>query len=759
MLRRARKRALRYAGTLTVVLSLASWAAAAPPWKHAAEDDFQKAALDQVVVDSLGQVTLAFNLDALAKPDQTPLVWCLAVDPRGRVLAGTGNEGKLYRIDPATRKTEVLFDSDELEILSLAVAPDGTVYAGSGPKGRIFRIASDGAAETYYETGAAYVWALALNPKGELFAATGPEGALFKITARNVGQALYRSPYTHLLSLAIDGAGRLYAGSDREGLIYQIDPAGAVSVLYDTPQREVRSLAVDADGTVYAAATGQGGPEAGRAAPRPAVARPPAGRSPAAGPSPGPPSPGAPSAAAEPAPPPRPPTAPAATAAPADAVYRIAPTGAVTTLFQPPQGAVLALLRTPGPDPRLLVAAADDEGRLYQVDLERRDRTVMLARTRPGQVVALAADHTGAVYLATANPGEVHRLDTQYAASGTLTSEVLDARFTSTWGTLRLRGRSPDGTSVTVACRSGNVSKVDDTWSPWSNEAPAPPDDARPGTAPIPCPPARFLQYRLTLHRGLAAGQAARSETPLIREIIAAYLPANQPPEVLRIQEVGQAARPAAPRPPAPDTPPAKPANPGADSLRLAWQARDPNGDTLRFDLFFRSETDTAWRPLAKDLAAAEYTWNTASVPDGRYRVQVVATDAPSHPPERALAAAAVSDVLLVDQTAPVVKVVPAREAPAAARPATSPATQPAARHRDFDVSAIDDLSDIVSASWSLDGGPWIPCLPADLVFDSPSETFRVTVKDLAPGEHSLVFRAEDAAGQIGAGQTTVVVK
>ncbi len=72
-------------------------------------------------------------------------------------------------------------------------------------------------------------------------------------------------------------------------------------------------------------------------------------------------------------------------------------------------------------------------------------------------------------------------------------SEVLDAKIISKWGALRWEGDTPEGTSVSVAVRSGNVAEPDDTWSDWSAEQ----TDAE--QAVIAAPAARFLQYRVTL--------------------------------------------------------------------------------------------------------------------------------------------------------------------------------------------------------------------------------------------------------------------
>jgi len=712
--RRRRLVGVAAAALVTVWASSSALGGGSEQWRHTGAGAFEKTDLDGTVVDSLGRVSLAFALDALHKPAKTPFVWCLAVDPKGRVLAGTGNQGQLVAIDPKTKKADVIYDSDELEILSLALAGNGTIYAGTGPKGKVIRITPDGKAEVYYQTGAGYVWALALGAKGDLYAGTGPDGKVFRITGPGVGQVLYDSPHTHILSLATDGAGRLYAGSDREGLIYRIDPAGGVFVLYDTPQREVRALVVDADGTVYAAATSGAAASGPRstAGSRPTPSRPSGGSAPSR------------------------PTPRGTSAGGGAAVYRIDPTGVVTVLFRPAKGSILALARRNG----ALLVATGDEARLYRVALDRPDLVTMLTKVKAKQVLALAVGPDGACYLGTANPGEVHRLGAERMGTGTLTGEVLDARFTALWGRLRWRGTAPDGTHVTVACRSGNVAKPDDTWSPWSKESAAQPGRRGLASCEIECPRARYLQYRLTL------SARNRARTPVVREVMAAYLPANQAPEVVSVTEA-KTGRPGTPaKPGAGPRPKPKSGNPARSAvMKITWQARDPNGDGLRFEIFFRGDGETLWKSLAKDLTKPAYAWDVTAVPDGRYRLKVVASDAPANSPERALTASRVSEYVVVDRTAPVVTLLDI--------------AIPGPAVRQLKVKADDDLSDIVSADWSLDGGQWTPALPIDQVFDDSAETFLVTVKDLKAGEHTFVLRVEDALGNVGAGKVVFQVK
>ncbi len=71
--------------------------------------------------------------------DAQDLVYALAFDSRGRVIAGTGNRGFLYRIDSDHSYTR-LRSLTSMQVTGLTSAPDGTVYAVTGNIGKLFAV-------------------------------------------------------------------------------------------------------------------------------------------------------------------------------------------------------------------------------------------------------------------------------------------------------------------------------------------------------------------------------------------------------------------------------------------------------------------------------------------------------------------------------------------------------------------------------------------------------------------------------------------
>ena len=65
---------------------------------------------------------------------------------------------------------------------------------------------------------------------------------------------------------------------------------------------------------------------------------------------------------------------------------------------------------------------------------------------------------------------------------------------------------------------------------------------------------------------------------------------------------------------------------PGAQSF--TWKASDDNEDSLEYCSLFQGRRESDWKLLEKKLTDTFYTLNTASLPDGAYRLKVVASDA-----------------------------------------------------------------------------------------------------------------------------------
>lgn len=201
-------------------------------------------------------------------PD-TEDVWALAFDEKAKVLyAGTGPEGKIYRIDQAG-KAQVYFDSDESHIVSLALDASGALYAGSNGKALLYKLTGPGRAAIVHDfdgddvkgiavaaNGTAYAIA---NKYSETFAPpkrnkTGPsgpaaskpgrpgKGVLMRFGKDGVAEKMLDDADTHYVTLALGDDGQPYVGTGAEGRVYTVDDTHLSRLVADTEERQVGAL-------------------------------------------------------------------------------------------------------------------------------------------------------------------------------------------------------------------------------------------------------------------------------------------------------------------------------------------------------------------------------------------------------------------------------------------------------------------------------------------------------------------------------------
>ena len=723
-------------------LALGLAVVAAPP-VHAAQSqflrlegarDFLEGELVGLSVDSNGRVRLAPAVKVLQETE-TPFVWCLATDGKGAVFAGTGNEGKVFRIEGG--KASVVFDAAELEVHALAFGKDGKLYVGTSPDGRVYAVEPGGKSTTFFDPKEKYIWALAFDPSGNLIVATGAEGRVYRVDPKGAVTTLLQTAETHVLSLAVDARGTVFAGSAPSGILYRIDTAGKVFVVHDSPYREVKSLDLGRDGSVYAALV-DGRPNDESARPSPAAPTTPSPTAEvtvteafggvAAGPS-------SPSGTAQ----------AAGAGASKGAVIRLLPGGEVDALWSSAEDTPQALVTTA--DGVLL--ATGSKGKLYRI---RDDRTWTLLAVLPAeQLTGLARRSDAGAVVASSSPGKVFGLDETPGARGTYVSKAKDTETVSAWGRLRWEGEVPAGTDLQVQTRSGNTQTPDTTWSDWS------PAYKDPGGQAITSERARFLQMRATL-----VGKDGKS--PVLDRVTAAYLQRNLRPDVLQVTihppgevfqkpisvtgdpEILGLDTPTVTAPGAPKGPPAPAATSFSRKLyqrglqTFSWRAEDANGDTLSYDVYFKGVNASRFRLLRKDLVEPVLAWDTSTVPNGRYLIKVVASDAPSNPRGLALTGEKESTAFDVDNTPPLVTATLADRSPVKIR-----------------AVAKDDASPLRKAEYSVDGGRWEEVYPQDGINDAREETYEFTPEGLSPGtSHVVVVRVIDLLGNAASARVEV---
>jgi hypothetical protein len=172
--------------------------------------------------------------------------------------------------------------------------------------------------------------------------------------------------------------------------------------------------------------------------------------------------------------------------------------------------------------------------------------------------------------------------------------------------------------------------------------------------------------------------------------------------------------------------------------MEVRWTAGDPDQDDLTYSIYFRGEEESEWKLLQEEVRGATFALENDVLPDGRYRVKVVASDAGSNPDQTARTAERISAPFLVDGTPPLVETLETTRARDSAT----------ARFRVRDAASV-----LTRAEYALDADPLKPLLSEDRIVDSNDETFLVTVTPLDGREHLLTIRVYDAAGNVGVGK------
>jgi hypothetical protein len=678
-------------------------------WTQSNYSDFQKGNLKNLSIRSDGRLSLAPRTTELYD-SSTAYLWTLARDSHGNLYTAGGPGAKLFRIPPSG-KGEKIAEFDALEIHAIAVDSKDRIYAATAPDGKIYRVGPNGRTDEFYDPKQKYIWSMLCDPAGNLYVATGDHGEIHKVTPTGKGAVFFKTGETHARSMALDREGNLIVGTEPGGLVIRVSPAGEGFVLYQMSKREVTALAIGPEDEIYAAALGSKTASLVVGSPPPSA----------------PPPPGALRPAGQPAAPP----VTSVTVPGGSDVYRLSSRRAPEKLWTGDQDLVYALALDA--DDRLLIGSGN-KGNLYRV--ETRSLYSTLVSFPVAQITSLLTGKDGTLYVATGNVGQLFRVGLGVEPEGTIESDVFDTGGFSTWGRLTAAGDLHGG-KIALSARSGNLDRPQQNWSPWSTPV------SGPEGGQLTAPSARFVQWKATLNAG------GNNASPTLDSVEAAYLQQNVAPSIdqieitpanykfpdpvvslitsnptLSLAPLGSTPAPRSnPVAGGPTVTPAMSYSKGAIGVR--WAASDENGDTLIYKIEIRGEKEHAWKSLRDKVREKYCSFDSAAFPDGEYRIRITVSDSPSNTPENALTTQEESDPFTIDNTPPRI-------------------TRLAAKGNVIQWHVADALSLVRKAEYSLDGGEWTVVDPVTKLSDSQILDYSLTLKALAPGEHTLAVRATD---------------
>ncbi len=652
-------------------------------------EEFSGGDLEGVSVGSDGVVRAGFKLGNVRIPDATTIFAALP-RPDGSVLLGTSPNGKLIKV--AGDQASVVAETHATGVTSLVEDAHGTVYAATFPDAKIFKLSPQGKLDLFVTLpDSTYVWALAFDKtKTNLYAAVGlDQGRIFRVNTAGQAEVMFRTDEPHLVSLAVAPNGDILAGSSGKGLLYRVTGPGRATVMYDFPGEEVKAIATAADGTIWAIANEYAEPPE---VPRrtSAAQRLPAGP-------------------AQISPRPKPGKG---------QLWRFDPQGRPEKMMAHSEFHYMALALDDAGAPYVGTGA---EGRVYTVD--DAHAVTLLADTDERQITAISLagfPNRSTAFIASSDGAAFHRILGKGGADALWTSKVFDMGARARFGALSFRATS----QIEISTRTGNTQTPDTTWcgdarctKAWSD----------PMTAPglVTSPAAHYIQVRARFVRPDA--ELREIVLPFITDNLRAVVTeiSGQSKSALRETKEGLAASGGE--------------GPKHDSVvHVTWKVDNPDQDALRFRLSYRREGEP-WRDMLREgeiVTKSEYDWETSTLPEGKYRVRVEASDEAANPPDQVLKHTLETSGVLVDNTPPTFTSL------AFARAQNQASRRLTAR-------VVDGVGPITRVDVSIDGhAEWRPLAPVNGVFDSSDEAIDADVSALLPpGTHIVAVRAFDAAG------------
>ncbi len=723
-------------------------------WVQSQMEEFEKGTPDGVAIESDGQLRQGPGLtEQLTTP--STFVWTVVADKSGQIFAGTGTPALVLRL--AGRKGEkplTLFETRDLSVQALCLGPDGALYAATLPSGKVYKL-NPSAAEKQDESSATvvfdaakaeaaatsqsgtaspqpsaqsrYVWALTFDSAGRLYIATGNPGAIYRIDPTKPdapADLFFKSDEAHIRALAWDAKGNLIAGSDGSGLIYRIDTQGKGYVLFEAPRREITSLAIGANGTIYAASVGDKSrnplpplPVQGIASVTVTIVQPESLQA----------------------------ANTSASVPEGTEIYALSDGQAPLKLWSDKDEIIYALASQAGG----LLALSGNRGRVFRIHDDGSYADVAHLQAQQGLSLASAqgAEGMDGILIGTGNTGKVILLGAsekhEYA------SDVLDAGAFARFGRVEIE---PGSSGYDILTRSGNVEQPVRGWSDWQPLQ----------NGSVASPPGRFLEWKAELHKDGAVGSVGVNylpvnSAPVVDDLVvvpgARLNPQNS---ISQNQTVNIAFSSSGQGSPVSfDVGSSTPlqANKDRTGVTVRWAAHDDDGDDLIYSLYLRGDGETVWRPLKDKITDKAYSFDATLLPDGGYRIKVVASDAPSHTPGDARTGEKIGDRFEIDTTPPTItnlKTVRGTTCGGASCMNEIAVT--------FD--AEDATSPIAHAEYSLDAGPWQYVDPAGKISDSKTEhySFNVLV-DGAGGkvsEHLITVRAYDRFDNVAVAKSVI---
>ena len=609
-------------------------------------------------------------------------IWKIYNSSDGSMYAAISGDGaELYKREAGESDFNLFVKStNESAFTSVISDNSGNIYAATAPYARIIKYDKLGNEIWSKNVDDTYIWDMKFDNNGNLYAAAGGNNArVLKISSNGNITEILKTEEQHAMSLYFDSKNnKLYIGTAGRGLVLSVDLSTnlenpSYKTVYDTAQNEVYAITMDNIGNLYF----------GTATREPSYLILPSiidgGKS-----------------------------ADDSVKEFRNSLYKADTNGTVQRLFFLNQTLVFAL--SSDIDNNIYFITGDNAD-IYKIN--GNDGLLSYIGGLENKTLSTFSATKDGLYFAISKTGEIYKMQNGNPSEGSFISDTLDLKFLSKLGSLKVMTTIPDGSDISFEVRTGNVARVDNTWSDFTKVS----EDGK-----INAPDGRFLQFRITMKNS----NANEKSVPVLSSMDFTYIENNLPPDVLNggLTTYYKQQNDSSETTKSPQL--------EENETMIYWKGSDPNGDKLIYDLEYRLKGEKNYRKLANNLETPYFRFKSYLMPSGIYDFRITASDRFDNPID--LSKTKTLEVLNIkyDNDSPEI---------------FDFAVKIEGNKRIITFRAEDKLSFLKTVRYSTITEEWHYILPDDKVLDSMSENFTIIIEDEEAG--SITIEVLDTEGNI----------
>ena len=609
-------------------------------------------------------------------------IWKIYNSSDGSMYAAISGDGaELYKREAGESDFNLFVKStNESAFTSVISDNSGNIYAATAPYARIIKYDKLGNEIWSKNVDDTYIWDMKFDNNGNLYAAAGGNNArVLKISSNGNITEILKTEEQHAMSLYFDSkSNKLYIGTAGRGLVLSVDLSTnlenpSYKTVYDTAQNEVYAITMDNIGNLYF----------GTATREPSYLILPSiidgGK-----------------------------LADDSAKEFRNSLYKADTNGTVQRLFFLNQTLVFAL--SSDIDNNIYFITGDNAD-IYKIN--GNDGLLSYIGGLENKTLSTFSATKDRLYFAISKTGEIYKMQNGNPSEGSFISDTLDLKLLSKLGSLKAMTTIPDGSDISFEVRTGNVARVDNTWSDFVPIA----KDGK-----INAPDGRFLQFRITMKNS----NANEKSVPILSSMDFTYIENNLPPDVLNggLTTYYKQQNDSSETTKSPQL--------EENETMIYWKGSDPNGDKLIYDLEYRLKGEKNYRKLANNLETPYFRFKSYLMPSGIYDFRITASDRFDNPID--LSKTKTLEVLNIkyDNDSPEI---------------FDFAVKTEGNKRIITFRAEDKLSFLKTVRYSTITEEWHYIPPDDKVLDSTSENFTIIIEDEEAG--SITIEVLDTEGNI----------